>query len=297
MRHIPSALQAKLESGNTTLATCWIVRRGDGVALGFTDHDGDLTVAGILCRAASGFDGAAAAEKLGFAVGSGEIAGALVDEAVAEADIVAGRYDAAKVEVHLVDWVEPGLSVLLRVMTIGEITRQGPAFRAELRSLAQALDEERGRLYTPRCSADLGDIRCGIDLTATGRHATGSVLSVESTGALVCSGLSAFATDALNGGRLTVTSGAAQGFAVEIADQAAVTEGVRLTLWQPPPEPIAAGDAVHVTVGCDKSFATCRDRFANALNFRGFPHMPGIDRILSVPLPGQGGLDGSAFGH
>ncbi len=51
-----------------------------------------------------------------------------------------------------------------------------------------------------------------------------------------------------------------------------------------------------VTIGCDKSFATCRDRFANALNFRGFPHMPGIDRILSVPVPGEGGHDGSVVG-
>lgn len=294
MRSIPSALQAKLDSGCTTLAACWIVRRRDGVVLGFTDHDRDLTVGGTVCRAASGFDGSAAAEKLGFAVGSGEVAGALVDEAIAEADIRAGRYDGARVEIHLVDWSEPALAVLLRVMTLGEITRDGTAFRAELRSLTQALDEERGRLYTPRCSADLGDARCGIDLTSPGLSATGTVTAADA-GGIICAGLGAFSLDALVGGRLRVTSGAADGFSVEIAAQAAVTDGVRLTLWQPSPEPILAGDTVQVTVGCDKAFSTCRDRFANALNFRGFPHMPGIDRILSVPVPGEGGHDGSAF--
>jgi hypothetical protein len=55
MRSIPSALQAKLDSGATTLARCWTVTRRDGVVLGFTDHDGDLAVGGSTCRAATGF--------------------------------------------------------------------------------------------------------------------------------------------------------------------------------------------------------------------------------------------------
>ncbi|MDX5493645.1 MAG: phage BR0599 family protein, partial [Alphaproteobacteria bacterium] len=31
----------------------------------------------------------------------------------------------------------------------------------------------------------------------------------------------------------------------------------------------------------DKQFTTCRDRFANAVNFRGFPHMPGNDFVMA----------------
>lgn len=296
MRAIPPALQARLDGGCTTLATCWIIRRADGAVLGFTDHDGDLAVAGVPCRAASGFDATAAAEKLGFAAGTAEIAGALVDDAIAEADIRAGRYDGARVEVHLVDWTDSALSVLLRVMTLGAVTREGPAFRAELRSLAAGLDVERGRLFTPRCNADLGDARCGVDLSTAGRTGTGTVIAVTA-GVAVFAGLSGLAADDLVGGRLTVATGAAAGFTVEIAAATAVTDGLKLSLWQVPPEPLAPGDAVSVSVGCDKAFATCRDRFANAANFRGFPHMPGIDRILSVPVPGEGGHDGAVVGR
>ncbi len=296
MRAIPPALQARLDGGCTTLATAWIVRRADGVVLGFTDHDRDLDVAGMTCRAASGFDATAAAEKLGFAAGTAEIAGALVDDAIAAADIRAGRYDGARVEVHVVDWTDPALSVLLRVMTLGAVTREGPAFRAELRSLSAGLDVERGRLFTPRCSADLGDARCGVDLTGPGRRAAGTVTALVE-GAPVVAGLGGLAADDLVGGRLTVESGLAAGFTVEIAAATPVTDGVKLTLWQASPEPLSPGDAVLVTIGCDKAFATCRDRFANAANFRGFPHMPGIDRILSVPLPGEGGHDGSVTGR
>jgi uncharacterized phage protein (TIGR02218 family) len=42
-----------------------------------------------------------------------------------------------------------------------------------------------------------------------------------------------------------------------------------------------------VNAGCDKRLATCRDRFANAVNFRGFPHIPGNDFVISYPVPGK----------
>lgn len=286
MRAIPPALQARLDSGCTTLATCWILTRRDDVRLGFTEHDRDLTVDGVTCRAASGFDGAASAEKLGFAVGAGEVAGALVDEAIAEDEVTAGLYDGARVEVHLADWSEPGLSVLLRVMTIGEITREGPAFRAELRALTAALDVEQGRLYTPRCSADLGDARCGLELEA-------EALAVVSSGpdGIVCAGSPEAA--GLIGGRFAVTSGPSAGFATEIAAASPHPDGIRIVPWQAPPGGIAPGDTVTASPGCDKSFATCRDRFGNAANFRGFPHMPGIDRVAEVPVAGEGVHDGT----
>ncbi|MEL6567729.1 MAG: DUF2163 domain-containing protein [Pseudomonadota bacterium] len=34
---------------------------------------------------------------------------------------------------------------------------------------------------------------------------------------------------------------------------------------------------------CDQRIETCRDRFSNAENFRGFPHMPGSDFLLAGP--------------
>lgn len=35
--------------------------------------------------------------------------------------------------------------------------------------------------------------------------------------------------------------------------------------------------------GCDKAYATCRDRFDNTLNFRGFPYMVGNDVLQAGP--------------
>ena len=36
-----------------------------------------------------------------------------------------------------------------------------------------------------------------------------------------------------------------------------------------------------------KQLETCRDRFANALNFRGFPNIPGQDAVLRYAAKGD----------
>ena len=77
MRTIPFALQAKLDSGCTTLCRCWIVTRGDGVVQGFTDHDEDVVVGSVICAAGTGLTGSEATQKLGFAADTSDISGAL----------------------------------------------------------------------------------------------------------------------------------------------------------------------------------------------------------------------------
>jgi uncharacterized phage protein (TIGR02218 family) len=287
MRNIPPALQAKLDSGVTTLARCWIVTRRDGVTMGFTDHDNDLTVAGTLCHADTGLTASEATARLGLQVDGSEIAGALADDSLAESDLAAGRYDAAAIEMHLVDWSEPSLSVLLTKGALGEVRREGQAFAAEFRSLAHRLDEESGRLYTATCSAGLGDARCTIDLSAPAFHGSGTIAALAGASAFHAAGLDAFADGWFTEGKLSFTSGANAGFAVEVKTHRVSLDGVLIELWQRAAEPIAPGDAFTVTAGCDKRFATCRDRFANAINFRGFPAIPGNDFVIAYPVPGK----------
>ena len=289
MRTIPSGLQAKLSSGVTTLARCWIVTRRDAVTLGFTDHDEDITLDGTVCRAATGLTASEATARLGLQVDGAEIAGALADDSLAESDLAAGRYDAAGVAVHLVDWSDPSLRVLLATGVLGEVRREGLGFTAELRSLTYRLNEESGALYTANCSADLGDARCTIDLTDAAYHGAGTVASLAGTAAFRVSGLDAFDDGDFTAGKLTFTSGANNGFAVEVKTHRVALDGVLIELWQAAPEAIALGDTFAVTAGCDKRFATCRDRFSNSVNFRGFPAIPGNDFVVSYPMPGQAG--------
>lgn len=295
MRAIPSALQDKLNSGATTLCRCWIVTRRDGVTQGFTDHDENLTLNEIACRADTGFDGSEATARLGLAVDGAEISGALSDEALSESALAAGHYDGARVDAYLVDWSEPSLHVLMSRGHIGEVRREGSAFVAELRSLADKLAQETGRLYGANCAADLGDARCGVDLDHALFRGEGTVTALAGLSTFTVSGLDGFEEGWFTGGKLTFTGGANAGAAMEVKRHYRDGGNVVLSLWQAMAEPVVAGDGFVVTAGCDKRFATCRDRFANAVNFRGFPHIPGNDFIMSYAVEGEPGNTGGSL--
>ena len=293
MRTLPAELSSSLACGATTLARCWIVRRRDGTALGFTEHDEDLAVDGVLCRAASGIAGAEVTSRLGFTADTHDIVGALSDDALRGADLAAGLYDGAAVELWLVDWSAPQTRLLVRAGALGEVRRAGLSFTVEVRGLADRLDEEQGRRYTATCDANLGDGRCGVALAA--HRSIGTVAALLSATRLSADGLAAFADGWFTGGRLTWTAGGNAGAEVEVKLHRATAAGVALALWQAPSAPVAVGDAFVVTSGCDKRFDTCRDKFANAIRYRGFPHMPGNDAVVRYAVDGEPGNDGTAL--
>ncbi len=295
MKDIPDALAAHLVSDATTLCRCWRVTRRDGLVLGFTEHDRDLTFAGTVFLAASGFAGTEARAVNGLAAPGAEVTGGFSSAVISEQDLSAGRYDGARVEMFTVNWQAPQEQhLLLKVQEIGEVSRAGGAFSAELRSFAHRLSQEQGRIYGRRCDASLGDGRCRVDLSAAGRRASALVTAVEGRDRVVVAGLGGFDDGHFRLGTLRFDSGLNEGLTVEIDGNTAVSGGTRLTLWLPLESAAAVGDAVTVTVGCDKAFPTCRDRFANGLNFRGFPHMPGSDFAYSY-VKGESTHDGTAL--
>ena len=295
MTAVPPALQDKLDTGVTTLCRCWRISRRDGVVAGFTDHDEDIVLDRVACRAGTGLMASEATAQFGLAVTGSEISGALSDAALSEAEPAAGRFDAATIETFLVDWSEPSLFVLLSKGVLGEVRRDGPAFAAEVRSLTDRLNQESGRRYTATCGADLGDNRCTVDLADPALVGTGAVTLLNAISSMRASGLDAFADGWFTAGRLTFTGGANAGLAVEIKTHRVDSGGVTLDLWQAMPEPIAVGDTFTVTAGCDKRFATCRDRFDNVLNFRGFPHIPGNDYVTRYAVAGEPGNTGQSL--
>jgi uncharacterized phage protein (TIGR02218 family) len=276
MRSIPEALAGHLAGDATTTCNAWRLTRRDGVVQGFTDHDRDLSFASTLFRAASGFLASDGEEEQGFSASASDVAGGFSSEVINAEDLSAGRYDGATVEFYLVNWADPTQHVLLSVREVGEVTRAGEKFTAELRSRANRLDQPQGRLYNRRCDASLGDARCGVNLVAY--RGTGTVLAMEDRSHLVVGGLGGSVSGFFDRGVLTLSSGDR----AEVEAHVREADGTaRLTLWLPLERAVSAGESFSITAGCDKSFATCRTRFANSLNFRGFPHVPGSDFAYS----------------
>jgi uncharacterized phage protein (TIGR02218 family) len=293
MRSVHPGLAAHLASGATTTCRCWRLTRRDGTVEGFTDHDEDLAFGGTTFRAGTGFEGSELEARFGLAVTGTEIHGALADESLTEADLAAGRYDDAKVELFLVNWADVAQRLLLRVGHVGEVRREGMAFAAEVRGLSARLNEERGRIFAATCDADLGDARCGVDLENPALRGEGAIAAVEGGSLIRVSGLDAFADNWFTRGKLQFSAGTNTGLAVEVKEHRAAAGEVRLALWQQLPEPLAEGDLFVVTAGCDKRFETCRSKFSNAMNFRGFPHLPGNDFVVAYAVPGEPGHDGT----
>jgi uncharacterized phage protein (TIGR02218 family) len=287
MKQLPASLHSHLASGTTTLAWCWRITRMDSVRFGFTDHDRDLAFDGTIFEAATGFTASEIKDALGLSVDNLEVSSALNSDRLNEDDLAAGLYDDAAVEIWRVNWADPEQRVLMRSGSLGEVRRSGAAFTAEVRGLAHYLQQPKGRLYQSACDADLGDNRCGIDLGSAAFGGTGSVLAAPTPRLFTASGLAAFAAGWFTRGLVTFTTGANGGRSREVKRHTLDGTEATFELWQPMALAVTPGDAFTVTAGCDKQLATCKSKFANADNFRGFPHMPGPDYILAVARPGE----------
>jgi uncharacterized phage protein (TIGR02218 family) len=263
------------------------------VVQGFTDHDRDLSFDGVTYEAVSGFTASQIESGLGLAVDNLTLSGALSSAALNEADLAAGLYDNAAVRIWRVNWAQPDQRVLMRSGTLGEVTRSGGAFQAEIRGLAQALNQPVGRAFGHLCDADLGDGRCGLAVSAS----NGTVVTAYDARRFRVSGLADFAGGWFTGGRLVFTDGANAGRSMEVKRHTVSGGIVTIELWQAMSAPVAAGDGFSVTPGCDKQFATCKSKFSNAVNFRGFPFMPGNDAAMAAPAAGQPMDGGSRYGN
>lgn len=270
-------MAAFLQGELTSLAFCWRAMRRDGVCLGFTTHDRDLELDGLACRATPGMVPSAVALSDGFEPGMLDVSGALSGDGISEADLAAGRWDGAAVELFLVDWTAPesGRLALARG-ELGEVSLQGNGFEAELKGPTALLDRPVVELTSPSCRAMLGDRRCRVDMAA--RVLATRIVAVHEEHVVEVAEASAEA-NAYGYGRLRWIGGANSG----LESQILASKGTRLTLREAPHAAPAAGDLVEIREGCDKRFETCAGRFDNAANFRGEPHLPGMDLLTRYP--------------
>jgi len=259
------------------------VVRKDGTTLGFTDHDLPVSFDGMDFRAEAGMTAQAIETSLGLSVDNGEAIGALSDAAIREVDILAGRYDGAEVTAWHVNWRVPAERQIVFRGTIGEIRRGGGAFHAELRGLSEKLNQPRGRAYQASCSAVLGDVECGFDLQTPGFSAEAKIQSVEGA-AIVVDDPGYLEKGWFTQGVLTVLDGAAAGLSGMIkADEEGSDAQRRVVLWQELGAGPSVGDRIRLIAGCDKRFETCRLKFSNHMNYRGFPDIPGDDWLMASP--------------
>ncbi|MEM7723339.1 MAG: phage BR0599 family protein [Pseudomonadota bacterium] len=167
--------------------------------------------------------------------------------------------------------------------SFGELTRANGAFTAELRGLSEALNTPTGRVYQQNCAAILGDAACRFDLTTPGYATEATIASVEDMRVFQFADVAGFEPRWFERGRLDVLDGAGQGLTGAIKIDRFDGTARRVELWDRLRVAVAPGDRVRLSAGCDKRMATCRQKFNNLLNFRGFPDIPGGDWQMAHP--------------
>ncbi|KQM57898.1 MULTISPECIES: DUF2163 domain-containing protein [unclassified Sphingomonas] len=257
-------------SAVSTLTLCWRIERRDGVTIGLTAHERDVVVDGLTCRAAPGMTPSAIVRDDTLDAPAMTVEGALGHAAIDERDLRVGRYDGARVAVFAVDWERPGAPVPVASGRIGTVETGRGSFAAELLGGEVRLEAPVVEATSPGCRATLGDRRCGVAMR--GRRRIVRVSAQEGERLVLAAG-AGFAR-----GRLRWIGGMNGGLSAFIV--AADAEGVTL---EAPPRFEGAGALVELSEGCDGTLATCRDRFGNVANFRGEPHLPGIDLLTRYP--------------
>ncbi|MFO1152743.1 MAG: DUF2163 domain-containing protein [Rhodospirillales bacterium] len=284
MRSIPAALQSHLDSGVSTLATCWKLTRLDGAEFYFCDHDTDIVFDGRLYIAKSGLSRTALATNASLAVDNADLDGLLISEMMSAKDLRAGRFDYASLDIFLVNYTAPEQGrIRLQRGILGEVVlSERGMFHAELRGLTQALNQVAGEVYAPECRATLGDARCMVNLALL--QQTGSVATVldangrrifTTTGVAAAAGFFDF-------GLVVWETGDNAGASCEIVTWNPAT--AQCELFLPMGYRIQPGDTFIIYPGCDKRLETCKTKFDNVVNFRGFPHIPGMDKLMEYPL-------------
>ncbi|MBD3747781.1 MAG: DUF2163 domain-containing protein [Sphingopyxis terrae] len=269
------AAPAWLRAEVVTLAWSWRLSRRDGVVLGLTSHDRDLLIDGVPYHAAPGMKPSAIETSDSLDASTMDLDGAISSDAIAARDLDAGRWDGAALTLFVTDWTAPEVApVTVARGTLGAIERRGSAFAAELQGITQMLDRPVCPATSPSCRAALGDPACRINLAPL-THAR-RIVAIDGREVTIDAapppGTMAF-------GELCWLEGAACGLRTPVI----AAEGAELTLAEMPPllPPLPA--RVRLIEGCDKQLATCRTRFANAVNFRGEAHLPGNDLLTRYP--------------
>ena len=283
MRSLDVGFAAHIATSGTTLCNCWRLSKSNGEQLGFTDHDNQLEFDGTVFLPSAGLSPGTNVQQAKSNVDTSEIVGWIDDGRIVKAHIDDGQFAGARVEHFKVNWRDVSIRHHFRTDFIGEITEKDGVFVAELRSWHHLLNRSNGRLFQRQCNAAFGDAQCGVDATLPAYSADCTITALPSERSIAVEGIETRDVGWPNSGKLIWLEGVRKNKALRIVHHERKTGFDILHLSDSDHGLAEIGDPVRITVGCDKSFATCISKFSNHLNFRGYPHIPGENFVLKYP--------------
>lgn len=260
-----------------TTAIALRLDRADGVALGLTSHDRALTIAGLRHAPHPGLSVSTIRHSGTMEPGGLDVTGGLSSAALSDDDLISGRWNGAHLTLSRVDWRHPDAPpVTLFTGHFGAVQMGDGRYTVEVLEARPMLTEgARIARAAPGCRARFCGAECGLN--AARFTAAARVTGID--GAAVTLDLSPTRLSDFIGGRMRWLDGANRGLWADVVAR----DGNALLLAQPPVLPVEPPVRVEIIEGCDHRLTTCASRFANAVNFRGEPHLPGMDLLTRYP--------------
>jgi uncharacterized phage protein (TIGR02218 family) len=274
MRAIPGGLASELATPVVSLCRIFAITRKTGAVVRFAEAPTAVTVGGITYPPAKGIRVSSIPFELNARASTYDIEVGVEDGGTIDPDDLRnGLYTSASIACAVVNHIAPASgSVALHRGIFGNIqitdTGQATVQVLGLFAKARAIPVEN---YTPTCRAFFGDARCKKPLGPLTVSTT--ITAVSGFHVTVAASLAAH----YKLGLVVPTTGQGVGEGFEIR---AVSGGV-LSMYLPPGGKLAVGDAVNITPGCDFTMSGAQGClfWANAVNFRGEPNIPGADAV------------------
>jgi len=288
VKSLPSGLAAHYQQVVTTTTRLIQITRTDGVILRFTSHPVDITVGTDTYLSVAGFSPTGLHSAAGLAVDNMDLVAALNSAYVTAADILAGVYDNARMDLYRCNYRDTAQGVeILKTGYIGELKIGNLAYTAELRGLAQSLQQVIGEVSQAACRADLFDTRCKVvRATYTFAGAVTAVTDQANFADNVSAAITGKVTEYFSRGEIAWLTGNNAGRVMEIKRHVLATGVASFSLFLPMTQPIQIGDTFDVSAGCDKSLQGthgCKLKFNNVINHRGDPYHRNKDFQMDFP--------------
>lgn len=261
--------------------------------LGFTSGTRDAILpfhGNTVFKSAPALNQTVAEIEAGLSAPNFEMTAVFDDNNLRETDLLAGRWDYARIEMWLMNYKDYGQGeFVIHSGILGEISSLGDTFRAEAVGKLSLTQNTVGIVTSRLCRVrEFGDAECKFPLTGTTQDGfavtdTRPVSSVTNRANFRLTRGQTTPDGFYNNGKITANSGINAGISREIrtCDSNGGSELIA-NLKRPFPFNISPGDSFTIIAGCDRTHEKCL-YYQNALNRRAEDFIPGIENAMRVP--------------
>ena len=287
MKTLTTTLQNAIIAGR--ISTLFTITSSDGTVKRFTDHDKQLIVGGGTFLPSAGVTKFLMKMTANAEVSSQQIAATIVD--MPDDEIVAGKWDGAKLEVAVCSWEVPAAGKLIVFAgSLGSILWTDEGFLADIQNNMRNLAQNMGSVVTGNCRLELYSTHRAGQIGSC--NANKAANTVSGTVSYILSNKIKFkcnTTGKADGwgtsGFVTFTSGPMSGLSCQVKKHLVEASplGESIELFVPAIATIAVGNTFTFSAGCDHTFTTCKAKFGNGVNFGGFPHVqPDVTMNITI---------------